>query len=129
MEELARQRPRWKYSGVNNALREKIHVNETRLQEKEKMGGAQLNYHQVYGVLRPLIEDYRTILVTEGANTMDIARVSFPTDAPRHRLDAGTNATMGIGLGYALASKASRPGARRGANPGRLRVRVLSHGN
>ncbi|CAI4059765.1 hypothetical protein N7582_001450 [Saccharomyces uvarum] len=109
MEELARQRPRWKYSGVNNALREKIHVNETRLQEKEKMGGAQLNYHQVYGVLRPLIEDYRTILVTEGANTMDIARVSFPTDAPRHRLDAGTNATMGIGLGYALASKASRP--------------------
>ncbi|CAI4059911.1 putative indolepyruvate decarboxylase family protein SKDI_05G0500 [Saccharomyces kudriavzevii IFO 1802] len=107
MGELERQSPRWKYSGVNQAMREKIQLNQTRLLEKEKVGGAQLNYHQVYGTLRPLIDDYRTILVTEGANTMDIARVSFPTDVPRRRLDAGTNATMGIGLGYALASKAS----------------------
>ncbi|EJS44067.1 YEL020C [Saccharomyces arboricola H-6] len=109
MGELAQQDPLWKYGGVNQAMWEKIKLNQTRLREKEQVAGAQLNYHQVYGTLRPLIDDYRTILVTEGANTMDIARVSFPTDAPRHRLDAGTNATMGVGLGYALASKASHP--------------------
>lgn len=40
---------------------------------------------------------------------MDQARISFPTDYPKHRLDAGTNATMGIGLGYAIAAKIARP--------------------
>ncbi|GFP68109.1 putative 2-hydroxyacyl-CoA lyase [Saccharomyces cerevisiae] len=109
VEELTRQDSCWKYSGVKQEIREKIQLNQTRLLRKEKTRGAQLNYNQVYGTLRPLIDDYRTILVTEGANTMDIARISFPTDAPRRRLDAGTNATMGIGLGYALACKASHP--------------------
>ena len=109
MEEVVRQDPCWKYSGISQAIQEKIQFNQTRLLKKERTGGTQLNYHQVYGTLRPLIDDYRTFLVTEGANTMDIARVSFPTNAPKRRLDAGTNATMGVGLGYALACKASHP--------------------
>ncbi|CAO2656701.1 Nn.00g055040.m01.CDS01 [Neocucurbitaria sp. VM-36] len=35
---------------------------------------------------------------------MDISRSIFPLDYPRLRLDAGTYATMGIGLPYAIAA-------------------------
>lgn len=42
--------------------------------------------------------------VAEGANTMDIARSVFPLEHPRLRLDAGTYATMGVGLPYAIAA-------------------------
>jgi 2-hydroxyacyl-CoA lyase 1 len=44
------------------------------------------------------------VYVAEGANTMDISRSIFPVEHPRLRLDAGTYATMGVGLGYAIAA-------------------------
>lgn len=50
-----------------------------------------------------------TVFVSEGANTMDISRVVIPINYPKQRLDAGTNATMGVGLGYAIAAKATTP--------------------
>lgn len=42
--------------------------------------------------------------IAEGANTMDISRSIFPLEQPRLRLDAGTFATMGVGLPYAIAA-------------------------
>ena len=47
------------------------------------------------------------VYVSEGANTMDISRSMFPVSYPRLRLDAGTHATMGVGLGYAIAAHAA----------------------
>ena len=47
------------------------------------------------------------VYVSEGANTMDISRSVFPVEHPRLRLDAGTYATMGVGLGYAIAAHAA----------------------
>ena len=44
------------------------------------------------------------VYVSEGANTMDISRSIFPVSYPRLRLDAGTHATMGVGMGYAIAA-------------------------
>lgn len=38
---------------------------------------------------------------------MDISRSIFPLHHPRQRLDAGTYATMGVGLGYAIAAYAA----------------------
>jgi len=49
-------------------------------------------------------DDGSIVYVSEGANTMDISRSIFPISHPRLRLDAGTHATMGIGLGYAIAA-------------------------
>ncbi len=44
-------------------------------------------------------------LIVEGANTMDIARTVLPSNGgARTRLDAGTFATMGVGVGYAIAA-------------------------
>ena len=44
------------------------------------------------------------VYVSEGANTMDMSRSIFPVSYPRLRLDAGTYATMGVGMGYAIAA-------------------------
>ncbi|KAH5400550.1 hypothetical protein HBI46_233540 [Parastagonospora nodorum] len=42
--------------------------------------------------------------MAESTNTMDISRSIFPLEHPRLRLDAGTYATMGFGLPYAIAA-------------------------
>ncbi|WEW58427.1 hypothetical protein PRK78_003895 [Emydomyces testavorans] len=47
------------------------------------------------------------VYVSEGANTMDISRSVFQLQHPRQRLDAGTYATMGVGLGYIVAAHAA----------------------
>lgn len=52
-------------------------------------------------------DDAGIVYVSEGANTMDISRSIFPVSHPRLRLDAGTYATMGVGLGYAIAAHAA----------------------
>ncbi|AET37593.1 putative indolepyruvate decarboxylase family protein Ecym_1360 [Eremothecium cymbalariae DBVPG len=100
----------WKNDGVDEKILSKIHSNGKAMKEKEIIPeGSALRYHGVYAKLREFIDDKSTIMVLEGANTMDIARVSFPTSYQKHRLDAGTSATMGVGIGYAMAAKVANP--------------------
>ncbi|KAM1061015.1 hypothetical protein PS2_025314 [Malus domestica] len=49
------------------------------------------------------------ILVSEGANTMDVGRSVLVQTEPRTRLDAGTWRTMGVGLGYCIAGAVASP--------------------
>lgn len=49
------------------------------------------------------------VLVSEGANTMDIGRAVLVQTEPRTRLDAGTWGTMGVGLGYCIAAAVASP--------------------
>lgn len=49
------------------------------------------------------------ILVSEGANTMDVGRAVLVQTEPRSRLDAGTWGTMGVGLGYCIAAAVAEP--------------------
>lgn len=99
--------------GITKPLAKKIKTNKhnlgIKLNPENYPRHLPLNYYSVYSKLKHLIDDKSTIIVSEGANTMDIARISFETDYPKRRLDAGTNATMGIGLGYAIASKVCHP--------------------
>ena len=62
-----------------------------------------LNYYAVFKNLQDLLPRNATI-VTEGANTMDIGRTYLANDLPRHRLDAASFGTMGVGPGFAIAS-------------------------
>lgn len=66
-------------------------------------------YHIIKNILNSLSppEDGNIVYVSEGANTMDISRSAFPLQHPRQRLDAGTYATMGVGLGYVVAAHAA----------------------
>ncbi|EGC31644.1 hypothetical protein DICPUDRAFT_156484 [Dictyostelium purpureum] len=68
-----------------------------------------LNYHKVYNSLRSFLFQEDSIFVNEGANTMDIGRICINQSLPRSRLDAGTLATMGVGVGYAIAAQICFP--------------------
>lgn len=62
-----------------------------------------LNYYAVFHHLNKLLPS-DCVIVSEGANTMDIGRAMLLNTLPRHRLDAGTFGTMGVGLGFAIAA-------------------------
>jgi 2-hydroxyacyl-CoA lyase 1 len=62
-----------------------------------------LTYHQAFNIIRKNIPADH-VFIGEGANTMDIARTMFDVVSPRSRLDAGTQATMGVGMGYCIAA-------------------------
>uniref|UniRef100_A0A7N0V834 2-hydroxyacyl-CoA lyase n=1 Tax=Kalanchoe fedtschenkoi TaxID=63787 RepID=A0A7N0V834_KALFE len=49
------------------------------------------------------------VIVSEGANTMDVGRSVLVQTEPRTRLDAGTWGTMGVGLGYCIAAAVASP--------------------
>ncbi|XP_077982275.1 2-hydroxyacyl-CoA lyase 1-like [Glandiceps talaboti] len=62
-----------------------------------------MNYYNVFDKMRKVLPK-DCIIVSEGANTMDIGRTMLPNYLPRHRLDAGSFGTMGVGLGFAIAA-------------------------
>jgi 2-hydroxyacyl-CoA lyase 1 len=49
------------------------------------------------------------IIIGEGASTMDIGRTQLLNSKPRHRLDAGSYGTMGIGMGFTIAAAVVHP--------------------
>ncbi|TGZ82195.1 hypothetical protein EX30DRAFT_340080 [Ascodesmis nigricans] len=74
---------------------------------------ARMTYHRVFYLLHHTLElltkRENLLYVSEGANTMDISRSTIPVASPRSRLDAGTSATMGVGMGYAIAGAIAHP--------------------
>ena len=64
-----------------------------------------MDYHTALRVLRDVIKERPdTVLVNEGANTLDQARGVIDIYQPRKRLDVGTWGVMGIGMGFAVAA-------------------------
>ncbi|KAM4657623.1 2-hydroxyacyl-CoA lyase 1 isoform 2-T2 [Amazona ochrocephala] len=84
-------------------LRETMLNNEERSKGLALQKSLPMNYYTVFHHIRELIPK-DCILVSEGANTMDIGRTMLPNYYPRQRLDAGTFGTMGVGLGFAIAA-------------------------
>uniref|UniRef100_A0A7S3NBC2 2-hydroxyacyl-CoA lyase n=1 Tax=Euplotes harpa TaxID=151035 RepID=A0A7S3NBC2_9SPIT len=64
-------------------------------------------YNSIYAVQKTLPKD--CFIVSEGSNTMDIGRTILDNYLPKHRLDAGTFGTMGVGLAFAIAAQAVYP--------------------
>lgn len=64
-----------------------------------------MNYQSALGVLRAVMHERQdTVLVNEGANTLDFARSIINVYKPRKRIDVGTWGVMGIGMGSAIAA-------------------------
>jgi 2-hydroxyacyl-CoA lyase 1 len=104
----------WRSSGMANNVYETKLRNQIKAAKVENDESMPIKYQPVYRTIRETLARFSSsgrniIYVSEGANTMDISRSSFPLSAPRTRLDAGTNATMGLGLGYAIAAKVASP--------------------
>jgi len=101
--------PWWKH------LRAACAKNEASTKELSEDPSQPLNYYAAFAKVASEIKP-NTYVVSEGANTMDIGRVMMQNELPRHRLDAGTFGTMGLGPAFAIATalyvRKYDPGAR-----------------
>uniref|UniRef100_A0A3P8SV47 2-hydroxyacyl-CoA lyase n=1 Tax=Amphiprion percula TaxID=161767 RepID=A0A3P8SV47_AMPPE len=98
----------WKYPFNTewwSTLKEKIAANAKMSKALALKETLPMNYYTVFHHISQLLP-HDCIIVSEGANTMDIGRTMLNNYLPRHRLDAGTFGTMGVGLGFAIAAAA-----------------------
>jgi oxalyl-CoA decarboxylase len=87
------------------AVRDKVQSNIEKMTPRLKNNNVPMDFHGALGSLREIIaERPDTILVNEGANTLDFARAIIDIYKPRKRLDVGTWGVMGIGMGYSVAA-------------------------
>ncbi len=88
---------------------EKVHskaeANMEKMSARLRNNNVPMDYHAALGVLKDIVTDQPdTIVVNEGANTLDLARSIVNIHKPRHRIDVGTWGVMGIGMGAAIAA-------------------------
>jgi 2-hydroxyacyl-CoA lyase 1 len=103
---------RWdaRVSDYTQRLSESKQKNETTAAAKAKVDKSPMTYERSFSVIKTVLDrlsppqEGGIVYVSEGANTMDISRSIFSVEHPRLRLDAGTYAAMGIGMGYAIAA-------------------------
>jgi 2-hydroxyacyl-CoA lyase 1 len=94
----------WRASLAKHVEENRAAVDAMLHDDAEPMG-----YYRVLREVRDLLPR-DAVVVSEGANTMDIGRTVLPNAEPRLRLDAGSFGTMGVGLGFAIAAAAVHPG-------------------
>ncbi|KAL3465296.1 hypothetical protein BJX64DRAFT_275185 [Aspergillus heterothallicus] len=116
VDQLIESLSNWKYSSsaqFPKLLAESAKKNEDKAQKaalRRTPANTPLTYQRAYHIIKSTLnsltpaEDGNIVYVSEGANTMDISRSIFPLYHPRQRLDAGTYATMGVGMGYIVAA-------------------------
>jgi oxalyl-CoA decarboxylase len=86
-------------------VRDKVQTNVERMAPRLRNNNVPMDFHGALGALRDIIKAQPdTILVNEGANTLDFARSIIDIYKPRKRLDVGTWGVMGIGMGFAIAA-------------------------
>ena len=105
----------WRYSpntAFHHSLECSADKNEIKAAQNTKIDRTPMTYHRAFNIIKltfaklspPFSNDI--VYISEGASTMDISRSVFTVEQPRLRLDAGTNTSMGVGLGYAIAAHA-----------------------
>ena len=83
----------------------KAEANMEKMSARLQNNNIPMDYHAALGVIKQVINDNPdTILVNEGANTLDMARSIVNIHKPRQRIDVGTWGVMGIGMGAAIAA-------------------------
>ena len=88
-----------------SAIKEKVETNVARMAPRLENNNDPMDFHGALGALKKIIKERPdTILVNEGANTLDFARTIIDMYKPRKRLDVGTWGVMGIGMGSAIAA-------------------------
>lgn len=97
----------WKYdsraSQFIETLRRNAEKNVTTARRLAASNQIPMTYQRALTEIKEGLIGLDVVYISEGANTMDIGRSIFDVQEPRRRLDAGTFATMGVGMGYAIA--------------------------
>jgi 2-hydroxyacyl-CoA lyase 1 len=86
-----------------DAIAAKIEANRGSIEAMAADDSVPMNYYRAFRDIREAIPR-DAIIVSEGANTMDIGRTQLDNRDPRTRLDAGSYGTMGVGFGFAVAA-------------------------
>jgi oxalyl-CoA decarboxylase len=90
-----------------NAVSERAAGSRSKLASKLSTATPVMNYHNSLGAIRDVLKNYPDIiLVNEGANALDNARMVIDQYQPRKRVDTGTWGVMGVGMGSAVAAAA-----------------------
>lgn len=107
----------WKWKAEGTAFYRNLQAakskNEAKAAKKAAVNSVPITFEHAFGIIKETLNSMSTpsngdiVYVSEGANAMDISRSIFTMEHPRTRLDAGTYATMGVGLGYAIAAYAA----------------------
>jgi len=101
----------WQYpleTTWRTGLQRKIEDNAASNAEFMQDDSVPLGYYRVLREVRDALP--RDVMIcSEGAATMDLGRQVLNNYLPRHRLDAGTWGTMGVGLAFAIASQLVHP--------------------
>ncbi|EBV4144033.1 oxalyl-CoA decarboxylase [Salmonella enterica] len=88
-----------------NAITERKEKNLNKMAEKLALRPSPMNFHSALSVVKDIVKaNPETIIVSEGANTLDFARSIVDMYLPRKRLDVGTWGVMGIGMGFSVAA-------------------------
>ncbi len=90
------------------SLAQKVDENRTAVEAMMNDDSTPMGYYRVLREIRDQLPR-DAVICSEGANTMDIGRTVLPNFEPRHRLDAGSFGTMGVGLGFAIAAAVVHP--------------------
>ncbi|MHB8683196.1 MAG: oxalyl-CoA decarboxylase [Dehalococcoidia bacterium] len=104
----------WQFGAENTwrtGIAKKIEENRATTQPLFEDDSVPMNYYRALRDIRDALPR-DAIVCSEGASTMDIGRTVLPNFLPRHRLDAGSFGTMGVGLAFAIAAQAVHPGKR-----------------
>jgi 2-hydroxyacyl-CoA lyase 1 len=110
---VLREQP-WQFGAENTwrtGIAKKIEENQGTTAPMFEDDSVPMNYYRVLREIRDILPR-DAIIASEGANTMDIGRTVLPNFLPRHRLDAGSFGTMGVGLAFAIAAQAVHPDKR-----------------
>jgi len=136
--QLTTELQNWEYD-TNTPYMETIRAstvkNEATAANSARVDKIPMTYGRTFNVIKETLhklsppENGEVVYVSEGANTMDISRSVFNVEYPRLRLDAGTYATMGVGLGYAIAAHCAynlpNPEASSGPSSGHKKIVCL----
>ncbi|KAL7131622.1 hypothetical protein ABFS83_12G016700 [Erythranthe nasuta] len=94
------------------AIKNKSKDNVARMEVQLSKDVVPFNFTTPMRIIRDAISGVGSpapIVVSEGANTMDVGRSVLVQTEARTRLDAGTWGTMGVGLGYCIAAAVAAP--------------------
>ena len=107
----------WQWQGQSSTFLKNLDaaqkINRKKAAKKAAVVKSPMIFEQAFDIIKSTLdglsvpEDGDIVYVSEGANAMDISRSIFTMEQPRTKLDAGTYATMGVGLGYAVAAYAA----------------------
>jgi 2-hydroxyacyl-CoA lyase len=97
-----------KESAWHAAIAEKAAANAAQIAPQLVDDAAPANYYRALKDVAAWAPE-NAIIIGEGASTMDIGRTQLFNSRPRHRLDAGSYGTMGIGMGFVIAAAVVHP--------------------